>query len=283
MGIKIALAGNPNAGKTTLFNALTGSNQFVGNWPGVTVEKKEGKLKGHKDVIITDLPGIYSLSPYTLEEVVARNYLIQERPDAILNIIDGTNLERNLYLTTQLVELGIPVVVAINMMDIVRKNGDQIRIDQLAKELGCNKIALGHHYDDVIETILMGMLYGGQVQTMMPKLHSTNFEGMELIRPMYMVREADIKAWRDYNNLHFIQCACRFTERCATCGGEKGSKRDEMKELIAELRKRCDTIDMNIFNSVHNINLKTVIGYHKGDWTYNFLDDYDEEEKKMPR
>ena len=152
-----------------------------------------------------------------------------------------------------------------------------------AKELGCNKIALGHHYDDVIETILMGMLYGGQVQTMMPKLHSTNFEGMELIRPMYMVREADIKAWRDYNHLHFIQCACRFTERCATCGGEKGSKRDEMKELIAELRKRCDTIDMNIFNSVHNINLKTVIGYHKGDWTYNFLDDYDEEEKEMPR
>ena len=137
MGIKIALAGNPNCGKTTLFNALTGSNQFVGNWPGVTVEKKEGKLKGHNDVVITDLPGIYSLSPYTLEEVVARNYLINERPDAILNIIDGTNLERNLYLTTQLVELGIPVVVAINMMDIVRKSGDQIRTAQLAKELGC--------------------------------------------------------------------------------------------------------------------------------------------------
>ena len=137
MGIKIALAGNPNCGKTTLFNALTGSNQFVGNWPGVIVEKKEGKLKGHSDVVITDLPGIYSLSPYTLEEVVARNYLINERPDAILNIIDGTNLERNLYLTTQLVELGIPVVVAINMIDIVRKNGDQIYADQLAKELGC--------------------------------------------------------------------------------------------------------------------------------------------------
>ena len=149
-----------------------------------------------------------------------------------------------------------------------------------AKELGCNKIALGHHFDDVIETTLMGMLYSGKVETMMPKLHSKNFEGMELIRPMYMVREADIKAWRDYNHLHFIQCACRFTERCATCGGEKGSKRDEMKELIAELRKRCDTIDMNIFNSVHNINLKTVIGYHKGDWSYNFLDDYDEETKK---
>lgn len=137
MEIKIALAGNPNCGKTTLFNALTGANQFVGNWPGVTVEKKEGKLKGHKDIIITDLPGIYSLSPYTLEEVVARNYLIGERPDAILNIIDGTNLERNLYLTTQLVELGIPVVIAVNMIDIVRKNGDKINIAQLSKELGC--------------------------------------------------------------------------------------------------------------------------------------------------
>ena len=137
MEIKIALAGNPNCGKTTLFNSLTGSNQFVGNWPGVTVEKKEGRLKGRKDVIVTDLPGIYSLSPYTLEEVVARNYLIDERPDAILNIIDGTNLERNLYLTTQLTELGIPVVVAVNMIDIVRKNGDKINISQLSKELGC--------------------------------------------------------------------------------------------------------------------------------------------------
>ncbi|HPF30486.1 MAG TPA: ferrous iron transporter B, partial [Lachnospiraceae bacterium] len=135
--IKIALAGNPNAGKTTLFNALTGSNQFVGNWPGVTVEKKEGRLKKHEDITITDLPGVYSLSPYTLEEVVARNYLIGERPDAILNIVDGTNLERNLYLTTQLIELGIPVVVAINMMDVVRKNGDKINIDELARELGC--------------------------------------------------------------------------------------------------------------------------------------------------
>ena len=135
--IKIALAGNPNCGKTTLFNALTGSNQFVGNWPGVTVEKKEGRLKKHEDVVIMDLPGIYSLSPYTLEEVVARNYLINERPDAILNIIDGTNLERNLYLTTQLTELGIPVVIAINMMDVVRKNGDQINVAELSRELGC--------------------------------------------------------------------------------------------------------------------------------------------------
>ncbi len=142
MNIRIALAGNPNCGKTTLFNALTGSNQFVGNWPGVTVEKKEGKLKKHSGVIITDLPGIYSLSPYTLEEVVARNYLIQERPDAILNIIDGTNLERNLYLTTQLTELGIPVVVAINMIDVVKKNGDKINIAQLSQELGCKVVEI---------------------------------------------------------------------------------------------------------------------------------------------
>lgn len=142
MEIKIALAGNPNCGKTTLFNALTGSNQFVGNWPGVTVEKKEGKLKKNNDVVITDLPGIYSLSPYTLEEVVARNYLIDERPDAILNIIDGTNLERNLYLTTQLTELGIPVVVAVNMMDVVKKNGDKIRIDELSRRLGCKVVEI---------------------------------------------------------------------------------------------------------------------------------------------
>ncbi|MDY6222197.1 MAG: ferrous iron transport protein B [Candidatus Alectryocaccobium sp.] len=142
MSIKIALAGNPNCGKTTLFNALTGSNQYVGNWPGVTVEKKEGKLKDHKDVIIQDLPGIYSLSPYTLEEVVTRNYLVQEKPDVILNIIDGTNIERNLYLTTQLVEIGLPVVMAVNMMDIVRKNGDVIDIDALSKALGCKAVEM---------------------------------------------------------------------------------------------------------------------------------------------
>ena len=142
MSIKIALAGNPNSGKTTLFNALTGSNQFVGNWPGVTVERKEGKLKGNKDVVIIDLPGIYSLSPYTLEEVVSRNYLIDERPDVILNIIDGTNLERNLFLTTQLTELGIPVVAAVNMMDIVNKNGDKINVDNLAKALGCKVVEI---------------------------------------------------------------------------------------------------------------------------------------------
>ena len=142
MSVKIALAGNPNCGKTTLFNALTGSNQFVGNWPGVTVEKKEGKLKGHKDVIIMDLPGIYSLSPYTLEEVVARNYLINERPDAIINIVDGTNIERNLYLSTQIMELGFPVIMAINMMDLVEKSGDKIHIDKLKKKLGCEVVEI---------------------------------------------------------------------------------------------------------------------------------------------
>ena len=140
MSIKIALAGNPNCGKTTMFNDLTGSSQYVGNWPGVTVEKKEGKLRGHKDVVITDLPGIYSLSPYTLEEVVSRNYLMQEHPDAIINLVDGTNLERNLYLTTQIVELGIPVVIALNMIDLVKKNGDVIDIKKLGKALGCEVI-----------------------------------------------------------------------------------------------------------------------------------------------
>ena len=142
MSITIALAGNPNSGKTTLFNALTGSNQFVGNWPGVTVEKKEGKLKGHRDVVITDLPGIYSLSPYTLEEVVARNYLIGERPDVIINIVDGTNIERNLYLSTQLMELGIPMIMAVNMMDIVAKNGDKIHMDKLSRKLGCDVVEI---------------------------------------------------------------------------------------------------------------------------------------------
>ena len=145
-----------------------------------------------------------------------------------------------------------------------------------AKALGCNKIALGHHFDDVVETILMGMLYSGKIETMMPKLHSKNFEGMELIRPMYKIKEEDIKAWRDYHKIHFIQCDCRFTENCATCGGEHGSKRDEMKELMKQFRATSDVIESNIFQSVHNINLRTVIGYHKDDEVYNFLDDYQE-------
>jgi tRNA(Ile)-lysidine synthase TilS/MesJ len=150
-----------------------------------------------------------------------------------------------------------------------------------AKQLGCNKIALGHHFDDVIETILMGMFYGGKVETMMPKLHSQNFEGMELIRPLYLVKEADIKAWRDYNQLQFIQCACRFTENCVSCGGGRGSKRDEMKELIGQLRQTSDVIESNIFRSIHNVNLRTIIGYHKDGMEYNFLDDYDTYKKPI--
>ena len=146
--------------------------------------------------------------------------------------------------------------------------------------MGCNKIALGHHFDDVIETILMGMLYSAKIETMMPKLHSQNFEGMELIRPMYMIKEEGIKAWRDYNKLQFIQCACRFTENCSTCGGGRKSKRDEMKELVEQFRNTSKVIDTNIFNSIHNINLNTVIGYHKDDMVYNFLDDYDTKGKK---
>ena len=145
-----------------------------------------------------------------------------------------------------------------------------------AKALGCNKIALGHHFDDVIETILMSMIYGGQVETMMPKLHSANFEGMQLIRPMYLIREADIKHWCRYHDLQFIQCACHFTDTCTTCGGERGSKRDEMKDLMKQFRATSDVIEANIFQSVHNINLRTVIGYHKDDEVYNFLDDYNE-------
>ena len=149
-----------------------------------------------------------------------------------------------------------------------------------AKELGCNKIALGHHFDDVIETILMGMLYSGKVETMMPKLHSQNFEGMELIRPMYLIKESAIKAWRDANGLHFIQCACRFTENCVSCGGGRGSKRDEMKELVAQFRNTSSVIETNIFNSVRDINLRTVMGYHKDGEYYNFLDDYDQRGNK---
>ena len=152
--MRVALAGNPNSGKTTLFNALTGANQYVGNWPGVTVEKKEGKLKADKSIEITDLPGIYSLSPYTLEEVVARNFILEEHPDAILNIVDGSNLERNLYLTTQLLEMGVPVIVAVNMMDVVRRRGDEIHTEQLAKELGCNVIEISALKNEGIDEVV---------------------------------------------------------------------------------------------------------------------------------
>ena len=153
MSIKIALVGNPNSGKTTLFNALTGSNQYVGNWPGVTVEKKEGKIKWNKEVILTDLPGVYSLSPYTPEEIVARNYLVDEHPSAIINIVDGTNLERNLYLTTQLLDFGIPMVIAINFMDVVRKRGIKINLGKLSRELGCKVVEISALKGDGIEEV----------------------------------------------------------------------------------------------------------------------------------
>ena len=181
MSVKIALAGNPNCGKTTLFNALTGSNQFVGNWPGVTVEKKEGKLKGHKDVTIMDLPGIYSLSPYTLEEVVARNYLIAERPDAIINIVDGTNIERNLYLSTQIMELGIPVVMAINMMDIVDKNGDKIHMDKLGNKLGCEVIPISALKGTGIEKAAEKAVALAQQKKATPRVHSFAAEVEDVI------------------------------------------------------------------------------------------------------
>ena len=176
MSVKIALAGNPNSGKTTLFNALTGSNQFVGNWPGVTVEKKEGKLKGYKDVTIIDLPGIYSLSPYTLEEVVSRNYLITEKPDAIINIVDGTNIERNLYLSTQLMELGIPVIMAVNMMDLVSKNGDQIHIDRLSRRLGCEVVEISALKGTGIEKAAQRAVELAKKKSLTPPVHEFSAE-----------------------------------------------------------------------------------------------------------
>ncbi len=187
MSVKIALAGNPNCGKTTLFNALTGSNQFVGNWPGVTVEKKEGKWKGHKDVVVMDLPGIYSLSPYTLEEVVARNYLIGEKPDVILNIVDGTNMERNLYLTTQLLELGIPVVIAINMMDIVQKNGDKIDVRKLSRQLGCEVVEISALKGIGIQKAAEKAVGLGQKQKRNLPVHKFSDDAENIIRTVEMM------------------------------------------------------------------------------------------------
>ena len=181
MSVKIALAGNPNSGKTTLFNALTGSNQFVGNWPGVTVEKKEGKLKGHKDVVIMDLPGIYSLSPYTLEEVVARNYLISERPDVIINIVDGTNIERNLYLSTQIMELGIPVIMAVNMADLVAKSGDKIYLDKLSKKLGCEVVEISALKGTGIQEAANKAVALAQKKTTMAPVHEFSAKAEEII------------------------------------------------------------------------------------------------------
>ncbi|MBQ6815376.1 MAG: ferrous iron transport protein B [Lachnospiraceae bacterium] len=192
MSLKIALAGNPNCGKTTLFNALTGSAQFVGNWPGVTVEKKEGKLKGNKDVVITDLPGIYSLSPYTLEEVVARNYLINEKPDAIINIVDGTNIERNLYLSTQIMELGIPVIMAINMMDLVEKNGDKIYLDKLSEKLGCEVVEISALKNKGVDKLIeKAVALANRKQAQLP-VHSFASEAEEIISAVETKLGADV-------------------------------------------------------------------------------------------
>ena len=197
MSLRIALAGNPNSGKTTLFNALTGSTQYVGNWPGVTVEKKEGKYKKQKDVIITDLPGIYSLSPYTLEEVVARNYLLKEKPDAILNIVDATNLERNLYLTTQCMELGIPVVIALNMMDIIEKNGDHISVKKLSEKLGVEIVEIsalkGTGVDKAAEAAISAAKKG--IAPAAPKFSSEVEQVLDSLRPVLSGVPADKQRW----------------------------------------------------------------------------------------
>ena len=230
MSIKIALAGNPNCGKTTLFNALTGLNQFVGNWPGVTVEKKEGKLKGHTDVVITDLPGIYSLSPYSLEEVVARNYLIDERPDVILNVIDGTNLERNLYLTTQLTELGIPVVVAVNMTDIVKKNGDKINTAQLAKELGCIVVEISALKGTGVDNVVENAIYAASEP---PTIPQHRFSG-NVEHALAHIEEAVIHDLPEENQRFF---AIKLFERDEKIIEKIGVSKDKLAHIEHDIKK----------------------------------------------
>ena len=236
MSITIALAGNPNCGKTTLFNALTGSNQFVGNWPGVTVEKKEGRLKGRKDVTITDLPGIYSLSPYTLEEVVARNYLIDERPDAILNIIDGTNLERNLFLTTQLTEMGIPVVLAVNMMDIVRRNGDQINIEQLSKELGCPALEISALKNEGVMQAAEAAIAAAQQSKTVP-LHSFS-GGVE--HTLAHIEEAVLHDLPDEQQRFF---AIKLFERDEKIIEKLGISSEKISHIETDIQRREEELD----------------------------------------
>lgn len=231
MSIKIALAGNPNCGKTTLFNALTGSNQFVGNWPGVTVEKKEGRLKGNKDVIIMDLPGIYSLSPYTLEEVVARNYLINEKPDAILNIVDGTNIERNLYLSTQLIELGIPVVVAVNMMDLVNKNGDRISPEKLSKSLGCEVIEIsalkGTGVQEAADKAVK--IAGGRAQAV---VHKFDDKVEEAISDVSVMLSGISEVQKRFFSIKLLEKDSRITEQMTS-----------VPDVSAEIKKLEDAFD----------------------------------------
>lgn len=252
MSVKIALAGNPNCGKTTLFNALTGSNQFVGNWPGVTVEKKEGKLKNHKDVTIMDLPGIYSLSPYTLEEVVARNYLIAERPDAIINIVDGTNIERNLYLSTQIMELGIPVIMAVNMIDVVEKSGDRIHIDKLSKKLGC-------------EVVEISALKGTGIQQAADKAVAAakkNQAGAPVHKFAASVESAISKVEDKLNGVAEDQkrfFAIKLLERDDKIGEQMQSVPD-VSEEIAALEKEFDDDTESIITNERYVYISSIIG-----------------------
>ena len=253
MSITIALAGNPNCGKTTLFNALTGATQYVGNWPGVTVEKKEGKLKGHKDVIIADLPGIYSLSPYSLEEVVARNYLINEKPDAILNIIDGTNLERNLYLSTQLMELGIPVVMAVNMMDLVRKNGDQINIKKLAEKLGCQVVeisALKGNGIDKAAQMAVDLAKSGQKT---PAVHNFSDSVERVLDQIEDKLDASVPAeQRRYFAIKLLERDSKITDQL--------SKVPDVTEEINAIEKEMDDDTESIITNERYVYISSIIG-----------------------
>ena len=251
--IKIALAGNPNCGKTTLFNALTGANQYVGNWPGVTVEKKEGKLKGHKDVIVADLPGIYSLSPYSLEEVVARNYLINEKPDAILNIIDGTNLERNLYLSTQLMELGIPVIMAVNMMDLVRKNGDQINIKKLAEKLGCQVVEISALKGDGIDKAAQMAVDLAKSGKKTPAVHNFSDSVERVLDQIEDKLDASVPAeQRRYFAIKLLERDSKITDQL--------SKVPDVTEEINAIEKEMDDDTESIITNERYVYISSIIG-----------------------
>ena len=253
MSITIALAGNPNCGKTTLFNALTGATQYVGNWPGVTVEKKEGKLKGHKDVIIADLPGIYSLSPYSLEEVVARNYLINEKPDAILNIIDGTNLERNLYLSTQLMELGIPVVMAVNMMDLVRKNGDQINIKKLAEKLGCQVDEISALKGDGIDKAAQMAVDLAKSGKKTPAVHNFSDSVERVLDQIEDKLDASVPAeQRRYFAIKLLERDSKITDQL--------SKVPDVTEEINAIEKEMDDDTESIITNERYVYISSIIG-----------------------
>ena len=253
MSITIALAGNPNCGKTTLFNALTGATQYVGNWPGVTVEKKEGKLKGHKDVIVADLPGIYSLSPYSLEEVVARNYLINEKPDAILNIIDGTNLERNLYLSTQLMELGIPVVMAVNMMDLVRKNGDQINIKKLAEKLGCQVVEISALKGDGIDKAAQMAVDLAKSGTKTPAVHNFSDSVERVLDQIEDKLDASVPAeQRRYFAIKLLERDSKITDQL--------SKVPDVTEEINAIEKEMDDDTESIITNERYVYISSIIG-----------------------